>query len=223
MANAVNLTGAQITEATQELARTRLLEVFKKQKQSYGLTQAKLAKLMGLSHQSTVGHYLQGTKALNTAVVLKFAQALSVSPLDIYPELMEPVHRLFLEPVRVPVHHAIKGVPSVVDIQTVVVQENLNPYAVEVDIEAYKPMYAKGSFILCSPRLQITKGTEVFLETKKGGKFIGNVIDTTTTVLVFEESNAANTTMTLHWNEIKTCDSVIGTQKSTFGWALKEE
>ena len=62
MATSVNLTGVHITESTQAAATERLNKIYTLKKRAEGLTQVKLAKLMGLRHQSAVSHYLLGQR-----------------------------------------------------------------------------------------------------------------------------------------------------------------
>lgn len=66
----------------------RLLKLWNRKKDELNLTQTKLADMWGL-RQSAISQYLNGAIALNTDIVLKFAKALNVSPLQIDPTLLE--------------------------------------------------------------------------------------------------------------------------------------
>ena len=224
MATSVNLTGLHINEATQTAAANRLSAIFQRRKETEGLTQKKLAELMDLSYQSAVSHYLQGKRPLNTAVVLKFAQALNVSPSDIYPELMEPVRKLFSPVVRVHVRYALHGDPTVLSIQTVEVQEDLNPYAVEINSDDYLPQMLNGSFIICSARIVVEPSMEVFVETADGKRcicrFLGEDEQSGMTQLLSLADNKVHNYPT---HEITTIDAITGRHHVTREWKFRDE
>ncbi len=221
MATSVNLTGVHITESTQAAATERLNKIYTLKKRAEGLTQVKLAKLMGLRHQSAVSHYLLGQKDLNTAVVLKFAQALNVSPADIYPELMEPVRKLFSPSVKVPVRYALHGDPTTLSIETVAVQENLNPYAVEINSDDYLPHYLNGSFVICSSRLQPKPGMEVFVE-HADEKHLYRFLSEADGMSQFMHLGSSSI-HTILADTITTCDVIVGTHRAAADWEFRAE
>lgn len=224
MATSVNLTGLHINEGTQFAAANRLNAIFKRRKENEGLTQKKLAELMDLSYQSAVSHYMQGKRPLNTAVVLKFAQALNVSPSDIYPELMEPVRMLFSPQVRVHVRYALHGDPTVLSIQTVEVQEDLNPYAVEINSDDYLPQMLNGSFVICSARIMVEPSMDVFVETADGRRcvcrFLGEDEHSGTVQLLSLADSKVHNYPT---HEITTMDAITGHHHATREWKFRDE
>jgi len=95
MAVISKLMGTNVSPEQDQEALQRINEIYKQQKSEQGLTQKKLAQLMGIKEQSAVSQYLRGKISLNPIVVLNFAQAFDVSPMDIYPALMAPIQKLF--------------------------------------------------------------------------------------------------------------------------------
>jgi len=95
MATISKLFGTNVSSEQEEDALQRINKIYKHQKSEDGLTQKKLAKLMGIKEQSAVSQYLRGEITLNPIVVLNFAQAMNVSPMELYPALMEPIQKLF--------------------------------------------------------------------------------------------------------------------------------
>jgi len=95
MATVSQLFGTNPSPQHAEAALKRLNDIYLFQKSENGLTQKKLAALLGMKQQSAVSQYLLGKVPLNSMAVLNFAQAMNVSPLKIYPELMKPIEKLF--------------------------------------------------------------------------------------------------------------------------------
>ena len=95
MGTVTKLFGTDPSPQNEAEALVRLNEIYQRQKSENRLTQKKLAGLMGMKEQSAVSQYLLGKVPLNSMAVLNFAQAMNVSPLKIYPELMEPIEKLF--------------------------------------------------------------------------------------------------------------------------------
>jgi transcriptional regulator with XRE-family HTH domain len=69
----------------------RLKAIYARKKAEAGLTQEKLAALMGFSTQSAVSHYLTGFIAMSSEVVFKFAHHLGVDPTEIRPDIWEKI------------------------------------------------------------------------------------------------------------------------------------
>ena len=95
MAIASKLPGTENDKEQMRKAVDNLKKIYQEKKKKEGLNQTKLAELMGIKQQSAISQYLLGKIPLNVISVLNFAQALEVSPLEIYPELMQPVYDLF--------------------------------------------------------------------------------------------------------------------------------
>lgn len=69
----------------------RLKAIYARRKQATGLTQEKLAALMGFSTQGAVSHYLTGFLAMSNEVVFKFAHHLGVEPTEIRPDIWKNI------------------------------------------------------------------------------------------------------------------------------------
>ena len=95
MAIISKLPGSEKVKEQEIKALDRLNQLYRDKKKKDGLNQTKLAELMGIKQQSAISQYLLGKIPLNVISVLNFAQALEVSPLEIYPELLQPVYDLF--------------------------------------------------------------------------------------------------------------------------------
>jgi len=219
MARASNLAGAQTSPETEASAVQRLIAIYNRQKSETGLNQTTLAKRMGLKQQSAVSQYFLEKVPLNLTAVVNFAQALDVSPSDIYPELMEPVRASFFPKVEISVRYAIQGKPSILTIQSVEVQGDLAPYAVQVDVDDYLPYISKDSFIVCSNRVKPQEGAEVFIELHDGNRFIARYFydkDGVTQVLKLQDNRIYD----FQSQAIAVCDMVIGTHRAT-NWELR--
>ncbi|HDR1938531.1 TPA: LexA family transcriptional regulator, partial [Pasteurella multocida] len=70
--------------------KTRLRDIYKAKKNELGLTQAKMALLLGISTQGGVSHYMNpnSKQAISRETILKFASILQVSPTEIDPDFM---------------------------------------------------------------------------------------------------------------------------------------
>ena len=220
MAKASYLAGANLTPESEARAVQRILAVYNRQKSEEGLSQTILAKRMGYKQQSAVSQYLLEKVSLNMTVVVNFAQAMNVSPSDLYPELMEPVRTSFFPKVSINVRYAIQGIPTILAIQSVEVQGDLEPYAVQIDVDDYLPYIAKDSFIVCSNRVKPQSGAEVFVELNDGVRFVGRFFydnEGITQVLKLQDNRIYDFPST----DIVVCDMVIGTHRAN-NWELKD-
>jgi hypothetical protein len=220
MARASLLVGAAVSPESEARAVQRIIQIYNRQKSEDGLNQTILAKRMGLKQQSAISQYFLEKVPLNMTAVVNFAQAMSVSPLDIYPELMEPVRTSFYPQIEIQVRYAIRGKPTIQAIQSVEIQGDLEPYAVQIDVDHYLPYIAKDSFIVCSNRVKPQAGAEVFVELNDGIRFVGRFFNDNagiTQILKLQD----NCTYDLQSDEVKTCDMVIGTHRAT-NWELKD-
>ena len=86
------MTNRQITAADRENAQ-RLRAIWNAKKKQLELNQVKAAAKLGFRYQSTVSQYLNCNIALNTDVILKFAQLLEVDPARIDPSIASVVER----------------------------------------------------------------------------------------------------------------------------------
>lgn len=220
MAKASSLVGANLDPQSESRAVQRILSIYNRLKKEEGLNQTILAQRMGLKQQSAISQYFLGKVPLNMTAVVNFAQALNVSPSDIYPELMEPVRTSFFPKVSIKVRYAIKGDPRIESIQSVEVQGDLEPYAVQIDVDDYLPYIAKDSFVVCSNRVKPQSGAEVFIELSDGSRFVARFIEDNnglTQVLKLQDNRIYD----LKSNEVTICDMVIGTHRAT-SWELKD-
>ena len=189
MAKASLLVGTDASPEAESRAVQRILSIYNRLKADEGLNQTLLAQKMGLKQQSAISQYFLGKVPLNMTAVVNFAQAMNVSPSDIYPELMEPVRTSFYPKVSIAVRYAIKGNPTIDAIQSVEVQGDLEPYAVQINVDEYLPYIAKDSFIVCSNRVKPQSGAEVFVELNDGNRFVGRFF--------YSEKGITSTTSTL--------------------------
>ena len=219
MAKASSLVGANLDPQSESRAVQRILNVYNRLKAEEGLNQTVLAQRMGLKQQSAISQYFLGKVPLNMTAVVNFAQAMNVSPSDIYPELMEPVRTSFYPKVSIAVRYAIRGNPTIDAIQSVEVQGDLEPYAVQINVDEYLPYIAKDSFIVCSNRVKTQSGAEVFVELNDGNRFVGRFFYSEkgiTQVLKLQDNRIYD----LKTDEIIVCDMVIGTHRQN-NWELK--
>ena len=219
MAKASLLVGTDASPEAESRAVQRILSIYNRLKADEGLNQTLLAQKMGLKQQSAISQYFLGKVPLNMTAVVNFAQAMNVSPSDIYPELMEPVRTSFYPKVSIAVRYAIRGNPTIDAIQSVEVQGDLEPYAVQINVDDYLPYIAKDSFIVCSNRVKPQSGAEVFVELNDGNRFVGRFFYSEkgiTQVLKLQDNRIYD----LKTDEIIVCDMVIGTHRQN-NWELK--
>jgi len=220
MAKASLLVGTDASPEAESRAVQRILFIYNRLKTDEGLNQTLLAQKMGLKQQSAISQYFLGKVPLNMTAVVNFAQAMNVSPSDIYPELMEPVRTSFYPKVSIAVRYAIKGNPTIDAIQSVEVQGDLEPYAVQINVDDYLPYIAKDSFIVCSNRVKPQSGAEVFVELNDGNRFVGRFFYSEkgiTQVLKLQDSCIYD----LQSEDVVVCDMVIGTHRAN-NWELKD-
>jgi len=219
MAKASLLVGTDASPEAESRAVQRILSIYNRLKADEGLNQTLLAQKMGLKQQSAISQYFLGKVPLNMTAVVNFAQAMNVSPSDIYPELMEPVRTSFYPKVSIAVRYAIRGNPTIDAIQSVEVQGDLEPYAVQINVDDYLPYIAKDSFIVCSNRVKPQSGAEVFVELNDGDRFVGRYFyddKGITQVLKLQD----NCIYDLQSEDVIVCDMVIGTHRQN-NWELK--
>jgi transcriptional regulator with XRE-family HTH domain len=219
MAKASLLVGTDASPEAESRAVQRILSIYNRLKADEGLNQTLLAQKMGLKQQSAISQYFLGKVPLNMTAVVNFAQAMNVSPSDIYPELMEPVRTSFYPKVSIAVRYAIRGNPTIDAIQSVEVQGDLEPYAVQINVDEYLPYIAKDSFIVCSNRVKPQSGAEVFVELNDGNRFVGRFFYSEkgiTQVLKLQD----NCIYDLQSEDVIVCDMVIGTHRQN-NWELK--
>ena len=219
MAKASLLVGTDASPEAESRAVQRILSLYNRLKADEGLNQTLLAQKMGLKQQSAISQYFLGKVPLNMTAVVNFAQAMNVSPSDIYPELMEPVRTSFYPKVSIAVRYAIRGNPTIDAIQSVEVQGDLEPYAVQINVDDYLPYIAKDSFIVCSNRVKPQSGAEVFVELNDGNRFVGRFFYSEkgiTQVLKLQD----NCIYDLQSEDVIVCDMVIGTHRQN-NWELK--
>ena len=219
MAKASLLVGTDASPEAESRAVQRILSIYNRLKADEGLNQTLLAQKMGLKQQSAISQYFLGKVPLNMTAVVNFAQAMNVSPSDIYPELMEPVRTSFYPKVSIAVRYAIRGNPTIDAIQSVEVQGDLEPYAVQINVDDYLPYIAKDSFIVCSNRVKPQSGAEVFVELNDGDRFVGRFFYSEkgiTQVLKLQD----NCIYDLQSEDVIVCDMVIGTHRQN-NWELK--
>jgi len=219
MAKASLLVGTDASPEAESRAVQRILSIYNRLKADEGLNQTLLAQKMGLKQQSAISQYFLGKVPLNMTAVVNFAQAMNVSPSDIYPELMEPVRTSFYPKVSIAVRYAIRGNPTIDAIQSVEVQGDLEPYAVQINVDDYLPYIAKDSFIVCSNRVKPQSGAEVFVELNDGNRFVGRFFYSEkgiTQILKLQD----NCIYDLQSEDVIVCDMVIGTHRQN-NWELK--
>ena len=219
MAKASLLVGTDASPEAESRAVQRILSIYNRLKADEGLNQTLLAQKMGLKQQSAISQYFLGKVPLNMTAVVNFAQAMNVSPSDIYPELMEPVRTSFYPKVSIAVRYAIRGNPTIDAIQSVEIQGDLEPYAVQINVDDYLPYIAKDSFIVCSNRVKPQSGAEVFVELNDGDRFVGRYFyddKGITQVLKLQD----NCIYDLQSEDVIVCDMVIGTHRQN-NWELK--
>jgi transcriptional regulator with XRE-family HTH domain len=220
MAKASSLAGANMSPEAESRAVKRIITVYNRLKSQDGLNQTILAKRMGLKQQSAISQYFLEKVPLNMTAVVNFAQAMNVSPSDLYPELMEPVRTSFFPKVSIEVRYAINGVPTISTIQSLEIQADLDPYAVQIDVDDYLPYIAKDSFVVCSPRVKPQAGAEVFVELNDGVRFVGRFFgedDGITQVMKLQDNRIYD----IRNEDLVLCDMVIGTHRAT-NWELRD-
>ena len=92
MAIISKLPGSEKVKEQEIKALDRLNQLYRDKKKKDGLNQTKLAELMGIKQQSAISQYFLEKIDLNIVTVINFAEALEVSPLEIWPELMQRVY-----------------------------------------------------------------------------------------------------------------------------------
>ena len=221
MAKASSLVGTNVSPEAESRAMQRIITVYNRLKAEKGLNQTILAKRMGLKQQSAISQYFREKVPLNMTAVVNFAQALNVSPSDIYPELMEPVRTSFFPKVSIAVRYAIKGVPTISTIEALEIQADLDPYAVQINVDDYLPYISRDSFIICSHRVKPQPGAEVYVQLNDGIRFVARFIEDnanekTTQILQMQD----NKPRIIKNEDLAFCDMVIGTHRAT-NWELR--
>lgn len=168
---------AKVTEDEEKRAVGRIGAVYDRLKREGVLNQTILAERMGLKQQSAVSQYLRRKIPLNMTAVIRFSYALKVSPSYLYPELMDSVRKLFYPEISVSVRVAINGNSTVQDVNHIQMQNGLDPYAVEVNVDDYLPYIRNGSFIVCSSSVEPKAGSKVFVELSDGSRFIARLLN----------------------------------------------
>lgn len=79
-----------ITQQDREDA-ARLKAIYDRKKKQLGLTQEKLAGLMGFATQASISHFMNAKAAMNNEHVIKFAAFLKVDPTEIRPDIFDRV------------------------------------------------------------------------------------------------------------------------------------
>ena len=149
---------------------TRLKTAWLAYKEATKSTQAELAKILGFAGQGVVTQYLNGSIALNTDAILRFARALGVSPATINPELAGlSITPTDLRLVRVHILANLSGAPpgrlASIEIAT---SMDKKLYAVAVDTEGSEPFARKGSTLVVSQDEEPVSGDEVFMKYRVG-------------------------------------------------------
>ena len=216
MAKSSKLAGIEESPQLEARAVHRLNSIYKQVREKTGLNQTTLANRMGLKQQSAVSQYFHAKVPLNSTAVLNFAQALGVSPMDIYPEMMSPVRALFSEKTTIQVTHAIIGEPSVASFESVTWQDRFEPYAVEINVDSYLPYILHGTFYICSHRIKPKNGDDIYIELNNSDRFIGRFFsanDDAIHILKLQDNRYYD----LSPQDVITCDVIIGTHRSNVG------
>ena len=221
MAKVSQLQGVNLSPATEEKAVKRLTAIYERLKSEEQLNQTILAHRMGLKQQSAISQYFLGKVPLNMIAVVNFAQALNVSPSDIYPELMEPVRTSFLRKIDIPVRYAIIGLPTIKNIQYAQIQEGLEEYGVHLNVADYLPYKTMNSFVVCSNLVKVNKNDEVFIKLNDGTRFVGRFLgdeNGITRVIKLQDNEIHE----IQNDDIDVCDIVLATQRATDTLELKD-
>lgn len=220
MAKVSYLVGTTVSPDAEARAVKRIVAVFNELKLTENLSQAVLAKRMGLKQQSAISQYFRGACALNMIAVVNFAQALNVSPSDIYPELMEPVRASFLKKIEIEVRYAIVGTPIIKTVQYAKIQDDLEEYGVHLNVSDYMPYKQINSFVICSNLVKINQYDEVFITLSDETRFLARFMsdkDGVTKVLKLEDNKMHD----IPNNTLIVCDAVIATQRAANTLELK--
>lgn len=155
---------AEQREHDQANAR-RLRAIWERHKDASRMTQANLAKLVGVS-RSTVSQYMNGTINLSADMTLRFAMALKCSPTDIDPSLTALATVPSSNRIRkVPVLTRLSGVaPGAHEVSEVMVDHNYRVFAVSVDCPDYDPIYRMGTTLFVTPDLEPVTGDHILIE-----------------------------------------------------------
>lgn len=134
-------------------------------------TQADLAELLGFAGQGVVTQYLNGSIALNTDAILRFARVLGVTPAEINPDLAGiSITPKDMHLTRVPILGTLSGAPpgrlASIEIATTM---DKKLYAVAVDTDGSEPFARKGSTLVVSQDEEPVSGDEVFMKYRVGG------------------------------------------------------
>lgn len=143
----------------------RLSAIWRVKKTELGLTQIKLANLMGYKSQSAIAQYLNGDVPLNTDAIIRFAQVLGVEPKAINPELS------FLQILsrntatrRIAILWAMSGRKTTpLDSIEITAPMDKQFYAVDVDTDGFEPYARKGSRLVVCGDEEPVSGDTVFM------------------------------------------------------------
>lgn len=143
----------------------RLRAIWARKRKELGLTQAKLATLMGFSNQGVVSQYLNCYIALNMDVIVRFSKHLQVTPGEIDPELgtftlLKDAPRM----VRIPVLAKLSGTkPGTLETVEIATKMQKQLYAVSVDTDGFEPFAEQGATLIVSPGEEPVSGDKVFI------------------------------------------------------------
>lgn len=163
----------------------KLKKIFNSKKKALGLTQEVLAERFKIS-QPAIGHYLNGTNALNLQIAAQFAEALNVSVSEFSSRLAAELERLTqMQPEAQPdpnvteLSRKIHRVPVVSWVQAGNWSEIeiLNPeeydwvlavsnvsnraFALRVQGDSMHPEFTEGDVIICDPEAQWNSGSYI--------------------------------------------------------------
>lgn len=148
----------------------RLKNIWLAYKDATKSTQTDLAEILGFAGQGVVTQYLNGSIALNTDAILRFARVLGVSPAEINPDLAGiSITPTDLRLTRIPILASLSGAPpgrlASIEIAT---SMDKKLYAVAVDTEGSEPFARKGSTLVVSQDEEPVSGDEVFMKYRVG-------------------------------------------------------
>lgn len=148
----------------------RLKNIWLAYKEATKSTQTDLAEILGFAGQGVVTQYLNGSIALNTDAILRFARVLGVSPAEINPDLAGiSITPTDLRLTRIPILASLSGAPpgrlASIEIAT---SMDKKLYAVAVDTEGSEPFARKGSTLVVSQDEEPVSGDEVFMKYRVG-------------------------------------------------------
>lgn len=148
----------------------RLKNIWLAYKEATKSTQTDLAEILGFAGQGVVTQYLNGSIALNTDAILRFARVLGVSPADINPELAGiSIVPTDIRLTRIHILANLSGAPpgrhAGIEIAT---SMDKKLYAVAVDIDGSEPFARKGSTLVVSQDEEPVSGDEVFMKYRVG-------------------------------------------------------